>query len=120
MEFLQSTYAAAADLAKWDRAALECELGEAGKCRGGVRKRVSQFFLQSFKGRDKSKENRRGGRGEAKADFGNPLARTASICERKKENHPVRAGFGDKILKHAGVGKEITNGSEHRAANDVF
>ena len=27
MDFLQSTYDAAADLAKWDRAALECELG---------------------------------------------------------------------------------------------
>ena len=33
MEFLQSTYEAAADLAKWDRAALECGLGEAGKVR---------------------------------------------------------------------------------------
>jgi hypothetical protein len=33
MEFLQGTYAAAADLAKWDRAALECGLGEAGKVR---------------------------------------------------------------------------------------
>jgi len=33
MEFLQSSYAAAADLAKWDRAALECGLGEAGKVR---------------------------------------------------------------------------------------
>ena len=33
MEFLQSTYAAAADLAKWDRKALECGLGEAGKVR---------------------------------------------------------------------------------------
>jgi hypothetical protein len=33
MEFLQSTYDAAADLAKWDRKALECRLGEAGKCR---------------------------------------------------------------------------------------
>ena len=33
MEFLQSTYDAAADLAKWDRKALECALGEAGKCR---------------------------------------------------------------------------------------
>jgi catechol 2,3-dioxygenase-like lactoylglutathione lyase family enzyme len=33
MEFLQSTYAAAADLAKWDRAALECGLGVAGKPR---------------------------------------------------------------------------------------
>ncbi len=33
MEFLQSTYDAAADLAKWDRAALECGLGEAGKVR---------------------------------------------------------------------------------------
>jgi hypothetical protein len=33
MEFLQSTYEAAADLAKWDRAALEGELGERGKVR---------------------------------------------------------------------------------------
>ena len=33
MEFLQSTYDAAADLAKWDRDALECGLGEAGKVR---------------------------------------------------------------------------------------
>jgi hypothetical protein len=33
MEFLQSTYDAAADLAKWDRAALECGLGEARKVR---------------------------------------------------------------------------------------
>ena len=33
MEFLQSTYAAAADLAHWDRAALECGLGEPGKVR---------------------------------------------------------------------------------------
>ena len=33
MEFLQSTYAAAADLAKWDRKALECALGEPGKPR---------------------------------------------------------------------------------------
>ncbi len=33
MAFLQSTYEAAADLAKWDRKALECALGEAGKCR---------------------------------------------------------------------------------------
>jgi hypothetical protein len=33
LEFLQSTYDAAADLGKWDRAALECGLGEAGKCR---------------------------------------------------------------------------------------
>jgi hypothetical protein len=33
MEFLQSTFASAADLGKWDRAALECALGEAGKCR---------------------------------------------------------------------------------------
>ena len=31
MAFLQSTYAAAADLGKWDRAALECALGEPGK-----------------------------------------------------------------------------------------
>lgn len=28
LEFLQSTYEAAANLAKWDRAALECEIGE--------------------------------------------------------------------------------------------
>ncbi len=33
MEFLQSTYEAAADLAQWDRAALECAVGQAGKCR---------------------------------------------------------------------------------------
>ena len=33
MAFLQSTYAAAADLAKWDRKALECGLGEKGKVR---------------------------------------------------------------------------------------
>jgi hypothetical protein len=33
MEFLQSTYDAAADLAKWDRKALECGIGQAGKPR---------------------------------------------------------------------------------------
>jgi len=33
MDFLTSTYEAAADLAKWDRAALECAMGEAGRCR---------------------------------------------------------------------------------------
>ena len=33
MDFLQSTYAAAADLAKWDRKTLECRFGEAGKVR---------------------------------------------------------------------------------------
>lgn len=33
MNFLQSTYDAAADLAKWDRANLECALGKPGKCR---------------------------------------------------------------------------------------
>ena len=33
MEFLQSTYDAAADLAKWDRKALECGIGEPGKPR---------------------------------------------------------------------------------------
>ena len=33
MEFLQSTYEAAADLAKWDRAALECGSGRSGKVR---------------------------------------------------------------------------------------
>ena len=33
MAFLTSTYEAAADLAKWDRKALDCELGEAGKVR---------------------------------------------------------------------------------------
>jgi hypothetical protein len=33
MAFLQSTYDAAADLGKWDRAALECELGERGRVR---------------------------------------------------------------------------------------
>ena len=33
MEFLLSTYEAAADLGKWDRAALECAIGQAGTCR---------------------------------------------------------------------------------------
>jgi Family of unknown function (DUF5996) len=33
MEFLQSTYGAAADLAQWNRKTLECGLGEAGKVR---------------------------------------------------------------------------------------
>jgi hypothetical protein len=33
MEFLQSTYAAAADLAHWDRAALECDFGQPGRPR---------------------------------------------------------------------------------------
>jgi hypothetical protein len=33
MSFLQSTYAAAADLAKWDRAVLECSLGEPRRVR---------------------------------------------------------------------------------------
>jgi hypothetical protein len=33
MAFLQSTYEVAADLAKWDRKALECAIGEAGKVR---------------------------------------------------------------------------------------
>jgi hypothetical protein len=33
MEFLQSTYDAAADLGQWDRAALDCQLGEKGKVR---------------------------------------------------------------------------------------
>ncbi len=33
LEFLQSTYDAAADLGRWDRKALECELGEARKVR---------------------------------------------------------------------------------------
>ncbi len=33
MEFLQSTYDAAADLAQWDRKNLECALGEPGKVR---------------------------------------------------------------------------------------
>jgi hypothetical protein len=33
LEFLQSTYEAAADLGKWDRGALECELGEPKKVR---------------------------------------------------------------------------------------
>jgi hypothetical protein len=33
MAFLESTYAAAADLANWDRAALECAIGEPGKVR---------------------------------------------------------------------------------------
>jgi len=35
MAFLQSTYVAAADLAKWDRAELECALGEPRKIRAG-------------------------------------------------------------------------------------
>lgn len=33
LAFLQSTYAAAADLARWDRKALECDLGEPGQPR---------------------------------------------------------------------------------------
>jgi hypothetical protein len=33
MDFLQSTYAAAAGLAKWDRKTLECGLGEKKKVR---------------------------------------------------------------------------------------
>jgi len=33
MAFLQSTYQAAADLGKWDRANLECGLGQKGKPR---------------------------------------------------------------------------------------
>jgi hypothetical protein len=33
MTFLETTYAAAADLAQWDRAALECKTGEPGKPR---------------------------------------------------------------------------------------
>ncbi len=33
MDFLVSTYEAAANLSKWDRAALECELGQPGKVR---------------------------------------------------------------------------------------
>jgi hypothetical protein len=33
MAFLQCTYDAAADLAKWDRAALDCGLGEPGRVR---------------------------------------------------------------------------------------
>jgi hypothetical protein len=33
MEFLQSTYEAAADGGHWDRAALECKLGERGRPR---------------------------------------------------------------------------------------
>ncbi|MHC5011605.1 MAG: DUF5996 family protein, partial [Planctomycetota bacterium] len=33
LAFLQSTYDAAADLGKWDRAALDCVLGQAGVCR---------------------------------------------------------------------------------------
>jgi hypothetical protein len=31
MEFLRNTYEAAADLGRWDRAALECALGEVGR-----------------------------------------------------------------------------------------
>ena len=37
LAFLSSTYAAAADLAGWDRAALECALGEPGKPRAALR-----------------------------------------------------------------------------------
>jgi hypothetical protein len=33
MEFLTTTYAAAADAAGWDREALECEVGEPGRPR---------------------------------------------------------------------------------------
>ena len=33
MDFLQSTYVAAADLGKWDRANLECALGVPGRPR---------------------------------------------------------------------------------------
>jgi hypothetical protein len=33
LDFLQSTYEAAADLGQWDRAALECELGAPGRPR---------------------------------------------------------------------------------------
>lgn len=33
MAFLQSTYSVAADLGRWDRAALECEIGVAGRPR---------------------------------------------------------------------------------------
>ena len=33
MAFLQSTYETAANAAKWDRASLECEVGEVGKPR---------------------------------------------------------------------------------------
>jgi hypothetical protein len=33
LDFLQSTYEAAADLARWDRAALECEEGRIGEPR---------------------------------------------------------------------------------------
>src|SRR4029078_8208430 len=33
MDFLQSTYDAAAELGRWDRKALECALGEPGKVR---------------------------------------------------------------------------------------
>ena len=36
MEFLQSTYEAAANLGHWDRAALECALGEVGRLSGGL------------------------------------------------------------------------------------
>lgn len=33
LDFLSSTYAAAADAGRWDRAALECSLGAPGKVR---------------------------------------------------------------------------------------
>ena len=33
LDFLESTYLAAANAAKWDRDALECEIGQAGVVR---------------------------------------------------------------------------------------
>jgi hypothetical protein len=33
LDFLQTTYASAADLAHWDRAALECDIGVPGQVR---------------------------------------------------------------------------------------
>ncbi len=55
MEFLQSTYAAAADLGKWDRAALECALGEAGNGEGGVAHWSSSTANGSGQGRSEDR-----------------------------------------------------------------
>ena len=45
MAFLQSTYEAAADLGRWERAELECELGE-GEGEGGLGSRAIDFELR--------------------------------------------------------------------------
>jgi len=41
MEFLQSTYAAAAERGRWDRAALDCALGEPGRPRAVLRSAIA-------------------------------------------------------------------------------